>query len=137
MQSFNRRWRALRVLLAAVLAVSAAAAVPATALAQGSITGGGAQARAARAGAGGSGQDLAAVAENGKSKAQDILTAVGVVLGGAAILFGLFVERSPKIALVAILGTILAAWAVNGGLWDSGKATADGLSSGAAAAGRP
>ncbi len=131
------RWQAILAATIAVIVVAGAVS-PGHSMAQ-SVNGGSIratnQARSPGSGSGsGSGGDLESIAANTGSKAKTILGVFGVLLSGAIILYAFFIERSPKLVGLALLGCVIGGLAISGGLWDAGEKTGnDLLNSGASA----
>lgn len=128
------RWRA--ILAAVAVIVLAGAVAPGHSMAQ-SVNGGSIRATNQARSPGstsGSGGDLESIAANTGSKAKTILGVFGVLLSGAIILYAFFIERSPKLVGLALLGCVIGGLAISGGLWDAGEKTGnDLLNSGASA----
>lgn len=129
------RWRAILAATVAVI-VLAGAVAPGRSVAQ-SVNGGsirGTNQAKSPSSTSGSGGDLESIAANTGSKAKTILGVFGVLLSGAIILYAFFIERSPKLVGLALLGCVIGGLAISGGLWEAGEKTGnDLLNSGAGA----
>ncbi len=129
------RWQATLAAVVAVVVIAGAIA-PSQSMAQ-SVNGGSIrETNQARSPSSGSGGDLESIAANTGSKAKTILGVFGVLLSGAIILYAFFIERSPKLVGLALLGCVIGGLAISGGLWEAGEKTGnDLLNSGAGAPG--
>ncbi len=131
------RWQQILAATVAVI-VLAGAVAPGRSVAQ-SVNGGsirGTNQAKTPGSSSGSGGDLESIAANTGSKAKTILGVFGVLLSGAIILYAFFIERSPKLVGLALLGCVIGGLAISGGLWEAGEKTGnDLLNSGAGAPG--
>jgi len=129
------RWQATLAAVVAVVVIAGAIA-PSQSMAQ-SVNGGSIRGtNQARSPGSGSGGDLESIAANTGSKAKTILGILGALLSGAIILWAFFIERSPKLVGLALLGCVIGGLAISGGLWDAGEKTGnDLLDSGSSAPG--